>query len=73
MFFHKKNKKSPGHYDPSVQKPAIRCSICTGEQTAGFLDRETGSFTDVMLLRNEEDLRQFCEEYGITEAPEKFY
>ena len=30
-----KKKMSPS-YDPAAQKPVLRCSICTGEQVAGF-------------------------------------
>ena len=29
MFFSK--KKPSASYDPAVQRPALRCSICTGE------------------------------------------
>lgn len=53
--------------------PAIRCSICTGEQVAGFLNRETGRFEEVMLLRTPEDLAQFREKYGITKEIGKIY
>ena len=61
------------HYDPETQKPAIRCSICTGEQVAGFQDLKTGKFLEIRLLRRPEDLEQFMKEYGITEEPKKFY
>ena len=36
-----KKKMSPS-YDPTAQKPVLRCSICTGEQVAGFQDLHTG-------------------------------
>ena len=39
-----KKKMSPS-YDPAAQKPVLRCSICTGEQVAGFQDLHTGHFT----------------------------
>ncbi|HIT79326.1 MAG TPA: aspartate dehydrogenase [Candidatus Faecivivens stercorigallinarum] len=45
--------------------PAIRASICTGEQTAGFISRETGAFTGVMLINSPEDRKRFCKEFGI--------
>ena len=54
-------------YDPAVQKPVLRCSICTGEQVAGFKDLHTGKFLDIMLIRGEKDLQDFKEQYGITE------
>ena len=60
-------------YDSEKLKPAIRQSICTGERVAGFKDRTTGRFTDVMLLRTEKDLVNFKKEYGITEEIEVFY
>ena len=60
-------------YDPEKQKPVIRCSICTGEQVAGFRRLDTGKMEEIMLLRNEEDLRLFRQRYGITGEIEKIY
>lgn len=37
-------------YDPSRQEPAVRKSICTGEMTVGFVDRQTGKFHDLLLV-----------------------
>ena len=53
--------------------PVIRCSICTGEQVAGFRRKSDGSFEEVMLIRDDGDLRQFRELYGIKEEIEKIY
>ena len=53
MFFSK--KKPSASYDPAVQRPALRCSICTGEQVAGFVhpdghfEDETSSFCRIRL------------------------
>ena len=55
------------------KEPALRCSICTGEQTAGFLDRETRRFEEVMLIRGEADLKKFCQQYGVSEPIQKIY
>lgn len=55
-------------YDPALQKPILRCSICTGEQVAGFRDLHTGKFQDIMLIRNENDLQSFREQYKIPAA-----
>ncbi len=71
--FRKKEKRQPGAYDRTQMKPVIRCSICTGEQVAGFRHLTDGSFEEVMLLRGPEDLRAFRETYGIEEEIEKFY
>ena len=53
--------------------PVIRCSICTGEQVAGFRDSETGRFEEVMLLRTPDDLEWFKQRYGISGEIEKIY
>ena len=66
MLFRRK-KREPKTYDREHLRPVIRCSICTGEQTAGFQNLETGKFTEVMLIRTDADLEAFQEEYGITE------
>ena len=71
-----KRKKKPTpqkHYDPARQRPALRCSICTGEQVAGFKNLSDGKFEEVMLIRNESDLQAFREQYGITGDIEKIY
>ena len=52
LFSPKKEEPVRKHYDPETQKPAIRCSICTGEQVAGFQDLKTGKFLEIQLLRN---------------------
>lgn len=63
MFFSK--KKPSAAYDPAVQRPALRCSICTGEQVAGFQDLHTGHFTEVQLIRSPQELQAFRSRYGI--------
>ena len=74
MAFFKKKQPSPkGHYDPEQMKPMIRCSICTGEQVAGFRRLDSGSFEEVQLLKSPEDLYRFKETYGIEGEIEKFY
>ncbi|MBR5420887.1 MAG: aspartate dehydrogenase [Lachnospiraceae bacterium] len=72
MWFGKK-KKEIKSYDREKQKPMIRCSICNGEQVAGFKDLGSGDFSEVMLIRDPGDLRSFMESYGIEEEIEKFY
>lgn len=46
-------------------QPVIRKSICTGEMEAGFKDK-SGNFTSYMLIKNDKDLEQFKERYGIS-------
>ena len=64
MIFKKKQEKQT--YDREHQKPVLKCSICNGEQVAGFKDLRTGKFQDVMLIRNDRDLRKFMTMYDIT-------
>ncbi len=63
MFWRKKEKRD---YDRENLVPMIRVSICTGEQTAGFRNKHTGKFSDVMLIRDNSDLAEFLETYGIS-------
>ena len=71
MFFKKRiNHKS---YNPAEKKPAIKASICNGEQVAGFIDIKTGHFEDVMLLQNTKELEEFKKMYGIDGEIEKIY
>jgi len=70
--FHRKPEPK-GSYDATRLTPVIRCSICTGEQVAGFRRKEDGSLEEVMLIRNDEDLRAFKTRYGIEGEIEKIY
>lgn len=70
----RRKEKSPGKtYDNERYIPVIRCSICTGEQVAGFKDKTTGKIEDIMLIGNEQDLREFRKKYGITQTIDKVY
>lgn len=62
-----KKKSTPLPYDKMNKKPIIKASICNGEQVAGFKDIHTGKFHDVMLIRDEADLRKFKKQYGIAD------
>ena len=70
MFF---KKKAVETYDADVKEPVIRASICTGEQVAGFRDKATGEFSDVMLIRGPADLDIFKSRYGISGEIKKIY
>lgn len=66
MIGRKKNRNvNTRKYDRENEIPVIRSSICTGEQVAGFKDRKTGHFEEVMLLKNEEDREIFLQTYEI--------
>ena len=69
MFGRKIVKKS---YNKENLVPALKCSICTGEQVAGFQNVHTGKFEDVMLIRSDKELKKFMEMYDI-ESVKKIY
>ena len=62
-FLHK--KQALKSYNKETQTPAIKASICNGEQVAGFLDLTTNKFEEVMLITGEKDLRDFKRMYQI--------
>ena len=59
-------------FDPDKQTAVIMCSICTGEQVAGFKSKEDGHFTEVMLIREPKDLARFKEIYKIEEIKKEY-
>jgi hypothetical protein len=67
-----KKTKSVKSYDKSIQKPVIHCSICNGEQVAGFKNLTTGKFEEVMVIKSDKDLREFMEMYGVTEIVKEY-
>ncbi len=62
-----RRKKVVETFDRAEKRPVIRCSICTGEQVAGFQNLKNGKFEEVMVLRSTEDRQEFLEKYGIRE------
>lgn len=80
MFFQKKNEKrnqkkqaiEKREYDRVNEKPILKCSICNGEQVAGFKDLRSGKFHEVMFVRNEKDLQVFKEMYGLSDVAKEY-
>lgn len=60
-----KKAKMAGTFDPHKQYAVIRSSICTGEKVAGFKDKESGHFTEVMVIRNAADEQEFKRLYNV--------
>ena len=52
-------------YDKAKEEPVIKKSICTGETTVGFADKNTGKFRDIRRADSEKDIATFCRETGI--------
>lgn len=59
-------------YDEKKMRAVLKCSICTGEQVAGFKDIETGKFTEVCLIRNGTDLDLFMEKYNLASITKEY-
>ena len=73
MFGKKKKLTEPiVPFDPEEQIPILKCSICNGEQVAGFKDKKTGHFTEVAFIRNDEELRDFMKAYGIEDVIKEY-
>ena len=63
MFFVR--RKVQAEYDPTREEPAVRKSICTGEMTVGFIDRSSGKFKELMRVKNQKELDEFCRSIGV--------
>ncbi len=59
-------------YDKEKLKPVLKCSICNGEQVAGFKNRQTGKFEEVMFIRDTKDLAQFLEMYELSSVEKEY-
>ncbi len=73
MFGKKTNIKNDiKQYDKNDWKPVIKCSICNGEQVAGFKDIHTGKFEEIMLIRDNDDLNFFLKRYDLTDVSKEY-
>ncbi len=68
--FRKKAAVRP--YDKENRKPVIKCSICNGEQVAGFKDIHTGKFEEIMLIKNDRDLDAFMQLYDVKDISKEY-
>ncbi len=68
----KKRQIQKASYDKENQIPILKCSICNGEQVAGFKNIHTGKFEEVMLIRNDRDLEEFKEKYGVESVGKEY-
>ena len=71
-FWSSKKEKPIEEYNLQDYTPIIKCSICNGEQVAGFKEKSTGHFTEIMLIRNRGDLEVFKQKYGIEEVKKEY-
>ena len=71
--FSRKRKEEPAvEFDREQEYPILRCSICNGEQVAGFKDRRTGHFREFGVIRSREELEEFCRKCGVSQIPKEY-
>lgn len=69
--FRKKQIKQ-AEYDRENWKPVLKCSICNGEQVAGFRNLHTGEFREECFIADSSQLEDFKRKYGITELIKEY-
>lgn len=72
MFFRRKKNVDKKEFDRENQIPVLRCSICNGEQVAGFKNVHTGEFQEVCFIRSQAELNEFMQTYGIEEITKEY-
>ena len=71
--FGKKKVNTPiVEYNPQKQIAVLKCSICNGEQVAGFKDKQTGHFSEVMLIRDSKDMDTFMKIYNLSAISKEY-
>ena len=71
-FFTKKKAAEPLVYDREKEYPVLHCSICNGEQVAGFKNRDTGHFREITLIRTQAELDTFMKQCSISEITKEY-
>ncbi len=72
LFSRKRKEEPKPDYDREREYPVLRCSICNGEQVAGFKDRKTGKFREYKMIRSSAELERFRDLCGVTEVPKEY-
>ena len=71
--FSRKEKTQPKpEYDKENEIPVLRCSICNGEQVAGFKDRRNGHFREYSVIRSQQELEAFRLQCGVDKVPKEY-
>ena len=65
MSLFQKKKRQGFSYDPTLQEPVVRRSVCTGEMTLGLVDLDTGKFHELRLVENQKELEDICRSLGV--------
>lgn len=70
--YYQQHLKDSIPYDPEVQYPVIKSSICTGEKMAGFKNKIDGKFVEVMLITSDSDKEQFMKIYDLEKVETEY-
>lgn len=62
--FRKKSRKLS--FDRTLFRPVIRKSICTGEESFGFLRLSDSAFLEVSLIRSPSELESMLSSYSLS-------
>ena len=65
LFRREKEKNNAPALSVAEDEPVIRASIGTGERVACMRSLDTGKLHEVMLIRSDADLDEFCKTYGL--------
>lgn len=68
----RKKRTEQRDYDREEWKPILKCSICNGEQVAGFKNIRTGEFREEAFIQNPAQLEEFKHRYGIEEMAKEY-
>lgn len=72
IFSKKRKEELKIEFDREKEVPVLRCSICNGEQVAGFKDLRTGHFREYSVIRSPQELEHFREQCGVEKIPKEY-
>ena len=70
--YYERHLKETIPFDPQKQYAVIRSSVCTGEKIAGFKNIDDGHFTEVMLIRTDEEEQRFRKIYNLETVKKEY-
>ena len=65
--FFKKKSQPVEPYDPQKEKPELHTNTCNRDKVAGFRSLEDGRFHEMITVRSDDDLKEFCRRYAVKE------
>ena len=70
--YYEKKLKEKFPFDKETQYAVMHVSICTGEKVAGFKNLSDSHFTEVMVIKTEEDLKRFKKIYDLEDLKKEY-